>query len=266
MYSYNACALLSSCTSCPLTRSQSGERSEPKFGCILVDHNDRKCILLQRLCSCTSCPLTGNKDLASEAKPTFFPLLVDQNNKKVCLLPELMGGGHAYPSQEPWVGGTLTLVKSHGWGHVPPCPSLDPPLLGRVKRVLGPLLFFPGTSLQFTLSGSQLRKKQNRETPIRDEIIFGICEAFIFCCTASLCAEIWKRGPLTPTAKICPPRRVPLGWRSLTFDFAGWVTDYCVSVWPCKMFQINSSEREANQSRLRETRLVLKMYCRVIHQ
>ena len=29
---------------------------------------------------------------------------------------------------------------------------------------------------------------------------------------------------------------------------------------PCKMYQINASERAANQSRLRETRLVLKLY------
>ena len=29
---------------------------------------------------------------------------------------------------------------------------------------------------------------------------------------------------------------------------------------PCKMYQINASERAANQSRLRETRLMLKLY------
>ena len=39
-----------------------------------------------------------------------------------------------------------------------------------------------------------------------------------------------------------------------------WVTDYCDQYGPCKICQINACEFAANQSRLRETPLMLKLY------
>ena len=48
--------------------------------------------------------------------------------------------------------------------------------------------------------------------------------------------------------------------RMASFLFIWWV-DYAYQYNdPCKMCQINACERAASQSRLRETRLVLKLY------
>ena len=75
----------------------------------------------------------------------------------------------------------------------------------------------------------------------------------------------WLLGGAEPSLLMVPnPARHSQTWPQvglLKKLLGGWVTDYCVSVRPVhKMCQNNECERSANQSRLRETRLVLKLY------